>query len=730
MYSVGATLFYLLTGHAPFEEGNMVKLLSRVLEETPPDPTSLRPDIPRRLARVILRCLAKTPADRLKSYADLRKALEPFSSESPSPATLALRFGAYLIDTVVLGSLLFPLQALAWGSVAEVFNQGHIGTTKFYLVLLVVSLLMALYFGLMEGLRGASLGKQLVRLRLQRQDGSLPGFPRAFLRAAVLIAIMSGPYLTITILWADLLAAPQSWVLSALAGITNIVSLVVLFWAARRHNGYAGLHGRASDTRVVRALATTKRPPLMLGDPSDSDPQEGAEALGPYHVIEPLGTSGSGRWFLAYDTKLLRRVWVHPVTPETPAVPPSLRNLNRHGRLRWITGRRSEDENWDAYEAPGGKALSALAGTPQSWAAVRFWLLDLAGEFKAAQAGGSTPAILSFDRVWITADGHAKLFDFPAPNADVESTTHEDPAAFLRAIGDCTRQTKPPLPGHARALLSPDGPQNCAEILEILRLSVRRPTHISRLRRSFISLSVSALPFLTIFFGILFMALIHKVQESNPKLTDLSSTTLAIQLSKDNEERGHLRRYLAHHYRQIVEDPATWRQMEVNLIIDLGRQQIAKDAVAAYPSLTPDEITAAEAIAGPLVKDNPAAIQNLPPIAPLIMVLAMWIANAAIPSLLMALIMRRGLVLMIFGTVVVNSVGEQASRGRALWRSIIVWSPFPVVAILTGFLAPLIGATALMILVGAAVLILTIYSHLRKGRSLPDRLAGTWLVPK
>src|SRR5678815_5399280 len=55
MYSVGATLFYLLTGHMPFEGDNVVQLLATVLEKRPPSPRKFRSNIPNGLARVILR---------------------------------------------------------------------------------------------------------------------------------------------------------------------------------------------------------------------------------------------------------------------------------------------------------------------------------------------------------------------------------------------------------------------------------------------------------------------------------------------------------------------------------------------------------------------------------------------------------------------------------------------------------------------------------------------------
>ena len=46
MYSVGATLYYLLTGRTPFEAQNMVQLLATVLEQRPPSPRQFRPEIP------------------------------------------------------------------------------------------------------------------------------------------------------------------------------------------------------------------------------------------------------------------------------------------------------------------------------------------------------------------------------------------------------------------------------------------------------------------------------------------------------------------------------------------------------------------------------------------------------------------------------------------------------------------------------------------------------------
>src|SRR4051812_19856786 len=76
IYAVGATLFYLLAGRAPFDDRSTTALLARVATEPPPSLLTIRPELPRGLAAVVAKCLAKTPAERYASYAALRAALE------------------------------------------------------------------------------------------------------------------------------------------------------------------------------------------------------------------------------------------------------------------------------------------------------------------------------------------------------------------------------------------------------------------------------------------------------------------------------------------------------------------------------------------------------------------------------------------------------------------------------------------------------------------------------
>jgi len=78
MYSVGATLYFLLTGRSPFDGKNVVQLLATILERRPVSPRQLRQSVPKGLASVVMRCLEKRPEDRYRSYEELARALAPY----------------------------------------------------------------------------------------------------------------------------------------------------------------------------------------------------------------------------------------------------------------------------------------------------------------------------------------------------------------------------------------------------------------------------------------------------------------------------------------------------------------------------------------------------------------------------------------------------------------------------------------------------------------------------
>lgn len=75
IYSLGAVAYYLLTGRPPFDESDWLRLMIAHAREPVVPPSTFRNEIPPDLERVVLRCLAKNPADRFPDSEGLERAL-------------------------------------------------------------------------------------------------------------------------------------------------------------------------------------------------------------------------------------------------------------------------------------------------------------------------------------------------------------------------------------------------------------------------------------------------------------------------------------------------------------------------------------------------------------------------------------------------------------------------------------------------------------------------------
>lgn len=75
IYSLGCTFYYALTGHPPFTDGSLVQRLLAHQTRKPPSVKYDRPDAPDELLAILDKMMAKRPADRYQSAADVTDAL-------------------------------------------------------------------------------------------------------------------------------------------------------------------------------------------------------------------------------------------------------------------------------------------------------------------------------------------------------------------------------------------------------------------------------------------------------------------------------------------------------------------------------------------------------------------------------------------------------------------------------------------------------------------------------
>jgi predicted Ser/Thr protein kinase len=76
LYSLGATLFYALTGHPPYDAENPLEIVLAHLEEPVPDPSDLRSAVTEPIARLTMHLMAKDPQDRPASAGQVAARIE------------------------------------------------------------------------------------------------------------------------------------------------------------------------------------------------------------------------------------------------------------------------------------------------------------------------------------------------------------------------------------------------------------------------------------------------------------------------------------------------------------------------------------------------------------------------------------------------------------------------------------------------------------------------------
>ena len=739
IYSVGATLYHLLTGKTPYSATEFVKLITEVLEKQPAAPNAIRKDIPGELSRIVLRCLAKDRESRFQDYGQLREALLPFRAADRVPASPARRVLAGIIDDLFAYGPGFLF--LAYWSFDPLDHFVRERTPTAALVWIAFYSWYLLYFSIAEGLWGSAIGKTICGLRVVGSGGHAPGIPRALLRTAlyviptvipslVYLVLVSKADMRATLARGDELITDWVW----------WVPFVFLFLTMRRRNGYSAVHDLLSRTRVIIRPRTQPRPPFQVAQREDE--RRGTLLIGPYEIRSSLWKTDNEELLLAFDPALRRNIWIHLRPVSSPSLDPARRELSRPGRLRWLDGGQMESRRWEAYDAPSGGPISKAP-----WSTVRFWMLDLAEELRAALDEPATVPPLSLDHIWITAAGRALFLDFPIPKTtpplDINAAQ-----SFLAQVADAVLDPASPPPPEAKGFLGAlkrhafDRPEFVVGNLTTL---VSKPAEITPRWRA---MSILMLPACCALLGILAGGMFNferirwerawkSLHPDRPYFLDAAQSY--IELAEENENTNDMelaRAYLLAHFSDVITNEAFWSNPDLVSTLGAHERKLVREAITR-PAPSSNVTQEAERVVPRWMAKKESQARRIPIGVCAGVFLFMIIFIGAI-ELIASVAFRRSFVLNVFGISVVGPDGLLASRKRLVLRWVV--GTLPIVAAFTVGMGVLMVSGTLAVLdasgsiagtcVGVVAIAAITYAIRRPARSLADRVARTHLVPK
>jgi uncharacterized RDD family membrane protein YckC/tRNA A-37 threonylcarbamoyl transferase component Bud32 len=544
LYSVGATLYALLTGHPPFKTTVGLEMLANVMTQPPVPLSEHGVRVPRALRRVVMRLLAKDPSKRHRSYAALRSSLTPFSSRDALTPDPVRRFGAYLVDLTLSTALVSAV--LAGISRVDLLEWIQRPTMEPHLVAAGGLAIQVFCFSLLEWLWQRTPGKQLFGLYVGTTGGSPLSPGQAMLRNLSFWTLHNA------LGWVGLLAPDWIAPLSLLGAVLPCSSM-------RTTNGFAGLHEILTGTRVlaVRKQSKVLSRAVRGDDITDAAGVAGERAAyrGPYRLVSEIWRTDRAEWSIAFDELLSRRVWIHQSThPDNAASVDALASF-RPARLHWLQGGMVDGRRWNAYEAPSGVTLvqHVRSRGRLGWPETLEILLELLPEVGESLVAGDLPEPFTLEHLWIDAHGHLTVLECPA---QTESTTGAKGFETISGWPDVLKMAtllclegvdtdsvrsmaappRVPLPGRARAFLDrlfrdPLNESQLPDLIAELRELSRSPASVSRSVRVTQLLCAWSLPGIVVIGA--FVGSLESLRARTPRGAELANMAHSVAASLD-----------------------------------------------------------------------------------------------------------------------------------------------------------------------------------------------------
>jgi eukaryotic-like serine/threonine-protein kinase len=140
VYSLGATLYELLTLRPPFDGQSAAELLDQIGRDEPVPPRKSQPRLPRDLETIVLKALSKRPVDRYATAAELGEDLARFLSHEPVKARrispvgrmwrVARRHPGITVVSAAAAAIVLVIATIAYARVLDERNQAVIAQVK------------------------------------------------------------------------------------------------------------------------------------------------------------------------------------------------------------------------------------------------------------------------------------------------------------------------------------------------------------------------------------------------------------------------------------------------------------------------------------------------------------------------------------------------------------------------------------------------------------------------
>jgi uncharacterized RDD family membrane protein YckC len=768
VYSVAATLYYLLVGQAPYQHQSLTAALAKAISEPPPRIRTQRPDVPRSLERVILRGLERDRSRRWDTLEEFRDALADHLPVKQVPARPRALIAAYLIDLMLV--LLLVHIPIEIGDVLVGGKWFH-HLIAFGLFDLIGLTLATAYFAMLEGIYGTTVGKFLLRLRVVRggQIGP-PGLQAAIIRAVVFSLLFWIATITLP-LW--LVEIPYFGGFLGLAAFASGAYGLSLQWRASRN--FRGLHDTASGCQVVVRPRPAHRVRLSVRNGhvlNQTLPTNFSlpSMVGGFVVHGKLiGSPGHEMVWAAEDESLARRIflWLRPVntvtdcyTPPAAARPTRLRTLST-GEIEW----NQQNYFWIAFVAPTGTALldAIDADHPLSWVDAQYIIEQLVDEMVLANRDGTLPARLGVDQIWVEPSGRIHLLDFYLPANIPAPPPVNNPLDLIRQVTTLLLEGKArstggrvaaPLPPYASRitdrLFDPNTPfddlQSFQQALAECHTLPAQATPGMRAAQVGLMASLAgpglALMFITALAYHLWAGLYLAEQANQADLVrvGLANTQIREQWSNDPIISDALSS-------NNVDETAAHLEKLINTLryeIDKRKQKLTRperhilewleqfDKQSADPSELRLEQVRTSIIFAEIYQET----GQLPLVAREIIfgILGFMMLLCVVAFVGFAFVFRGGLSYLLSGLALVRHDGRPAGRFRCAIRELFIWTPVIAalsVAVLVQFKWPDWGFGRAMVsagclgLLGAYVLLAVRFPQ----QGLHDKIVGTYVVP-